>query len=94
MITLKWLPDARHDLQRLHAFIEQHSPDAALRAVNTLIEAAETLAEFPDKGRPWELEPGFRELMVKFGTRGYVIRYRRHENLVIIVRVWHHLEDR
>ena len=49
MVTIKWLPEALDDLQRLHAFIEPHSPEAARRAVNTLIDAADSLAEFPAK---------------------------------------------
>ena len=94
MPNLRWLPDALDDLKRLHAFIEPHSPTASTRAVNTLIEAAESLQEFPEKGRPWNLEMNFRELSVRFGARGYVIRYRLFEDQVIIVRVWHSLEDR
>ena len=94
MATVRWLPEALDDLKRLHAFIEPHSPDAAKRAVNTLIDTAETLAEFPEKGRPWDLEMDFRELSVRFGARGYVIRYRFVDGEAIIVRVWHALEDR
>ena len=60
MATVKWLPEALDDLKRLHAFIEPHSPAAAKRAVDTLIEAADSLAEFPEKGRPWDLEMDFR----------------------------------
>lgn len=94
MPTIKWLPEALDDLQRLHAFIEPHSPEAARRAVNTLIDAADSLVEFPEKGRPWDLEMGFRELPVHFGARGYLIRYRYADNIVFIVRVWHALENR
>lgn len=94
MATVKWLPEALDDLKRLHAFIEPHSPTAAKRAVDTLIEAADSLAEFPEKGRPWDLEIHFRELSVRFGARGYVIRYRYVDDVVVIVRAWHALEDR
>jgi plasmid stabilization system protein ParE len=94
MITLKWLPEALDDLKRLHAFIEPHNQEAAVRAVATLVEAAEFLMEFPEKGHPWEPDTNFRELPVRFGAKGYVIRYRFHENQVIIVRVWHALETR
>ncbi len=94
MPDLRWLPEALDDLKRLHAFIEPHSQTAANRAVNMLIEAAESLQEFPEKGRPWNLEINFRELSVRFGARGYVIRYRLFEGQIIIVRVWHSLEDR
>lgn len=94
MHELGWLPEALDDLKRLQAFIEPHSPAAAIRAINTLIEAAKTLQQFPEKGRPWDTVDGFRELPVRFGAKGYVIRYRLHEQRVIIVRVWHALEDR
>jgi toxin ParE1/3/4 len=94
MVPLKWLPDAQDDLRRLHAFIEPHSPDAAKRAIDTLIEATDILSEFPERGRPWGLDMNFRELPVQFGARGYVIRYRYVDDEVIIVRVWHALEDR
>jgi len=94
MAIVRWLPDALDDLKQLHAFIERHSPTAASRAVDTLIDSAESLAEFPEIGRPWELEMDFRELVVKYGARGYVIRYRLIDEEVFIVRVWHALEDR
>ncbi len=94
MPVVKWLPEALDDLKRLHAFIEPHSRKAAKNAVETLIEAVDGLIRFPEKGRPWDLEMNFRELPVRFGARGYVVRYRHVDNEVIIVRVWHTLEDR
>ena len=94
MALVRWLPEALDDLKRLHAFIEPHSPKAAIRAIDTLIAAAESLANFPEKGRPWDVELNFRELPVRFGARGYVIRYRVIDGQVIIARVWHALEDR
>jgi len=94
MMKLEWLPDALEDLKRLHAFIQPHSVDAASRAIDTILEAAENLLEFPERGKPWEVEYGFRELLVTFGVNGYVIRYRLLEERIIIIRVWHSLEDR
>ena len=94
MAALKWLPEALDDLERLHAFIEPYSPVAAARAIDTLIGSAESLIDFPEKGRPWEPEMDYRELSVRFGAKGYVIRYRLFEDQIIIVRVWHALEDR
>lgn len=94
MVNIRWLPDSLDDLKRLHTFIEPHSSQAALRVVNALVQAADSLKEFPEKGRPWDLEMDFRELPVRFGARGYVIRYRYYNDEVIIVRVWHALEDR
>ena len=94
MAVLLWLPQAQDDLQRLFDFIKPHSPTAATRAVERLVLAAEKLAEFPKSGRPWLADPDFCELSVSFGARGYVIRYRELNDQVVIVRVWHMLEDR
>ncbi len=94
MATIKWSPAARDDLQRLYKFIEPHSQDAAARAIQTLVDAADSLTDFPEKGHPWEHNGDFRELSVRFGTRGYVIRYMIYDDAVVIFRVWHGLEDR
>lgn len=94
MAHLKWLPEARDDLQRLHDFIAPHSEIAASKAIATLLGAAKSLTEFPEKGRHWGHEPGFRELQVRFGAKGYMIRYRVRHDVVYIIRVWHALEDR
>lgn len=94
MFPVEWSPEAHDDLRRLYEFIEPHSASAAARAVRTPIAAAETLQDFPETGRPWQPDTRFRELFVRFGARGYVIRYRRLEERVIIVRVWHSLENR
>ena len=94
MTTIKWLPEATDDLRRLHAFIEPHSAEAAEKAVLTIIEAAESLMAFPGKGKPWEPDTNFREWGVSFGAKGYLIRYRLHGDQVVIVRIWHGLEDR
>jgi len=91
---LFWLPEAQDDLARLYEFIQPHSADAAARAIVTLIEAAEALCAFPEKGAPWLPDPDFRELFVPFGARGYVLRYRVLDDRVLIVRVWHTREDR
>lgn len=94
MAILTWLPEAKDDLERLFEFIAPYSEDAATKAVITLVEAAESLIEFPQKGRLWVPDPRFRELSVSFGARGYVIRYREVEDQVVVVRIWHARENR
>ena len=94
MARVRWLNESKDDLDRLYDFIAEHSTDAADRAIRTLIKAGNSLADFPKKGRPSQIEAGFHELSVPFGKRGYVIRYRLLDGDVLIVRVWHALEDR
>ena len=93
MTNIVWLPESLDDLQRLYEFIAEHNATAASRAVTKLLDVVESLRDFPEKGRPWDAEPGYRSLSVRFGARGYVVRYRLFEEQVIIVRVWHALED-
>jgi len=52
------------------------------------------LAGFPEAGRPWAPDLAYRELIVPFGARAYEARYRLIDDRVVIVRVWHGLEDR
>ncbi|MCP5082469.1 MAG: type II toxin-antitoxin system RelE/ParE family toxin [Alphaproteobacteria bacterium] len=93
-MTVSWLPDALDDLRRLQDFLHPHSPTAALRVVTALVEAAEALVEFPEKGRPWEPDMNYRELLIKHGAKGYVLRYRLLGGNAYIVRAWHAAEDR
>lgn len=93
MTEIVWLPESLDDLQRLHEFIAEYNAAAAAQAIATLLDAVESLRGFPEKGRPWDAEPAYRTLSVRFGARGYVVRYRLFEDRVTIVRVWHALED-
>jgi len=94
MAIIKWLPEAQDDLKRLYAFILPHSPGAASRAIDTIIEGVEDLGAFPETGRLWEPDTDYRELHIRFGAKGYTIRYRLFEDKIIIARVWHSLELR
>ena len=92
-LKLVWSPAARNDLIRLRDFIRQHNPDAARRAAEDLKKAASLLLEHPGIGtRVVDRED--RELFVPFGQRGYILRYRLDEETVVILRLWHGLEDR
>jgi len=92
-LRLVWSPAARRDLIRLRQFIEPHNPAAARRAAAALRKAASLLREQPGIGRRIEGRED-RELPVSFGRRGYLLRYRLHADTIVILRVWHGLEDR
>ncbi|MBP1152555.1 type II toxin-antitoxin system RelE/ParE family toxin [Methylocaldum sp. RMAD-M] len=91
--TLKWSPAAQRDVVRLREFIEPHNPDAARRAAESLKKAAKLLMTHPGIGKRLEGRDD-RELFVPFGQRGYVIRYRLDGDDIVILRIWHSLEDR
>lgn len=83
---------AYRDLSRLAAWLAPKSPSAADRAADALTEAIESLAEFPDRGRP--IHRAVRELSVAFGRDEYVVRYQTSEAFVTVTRIFHARERR
>lgn len=92
-LKLKWSPAALADLERLRNFLEPHNPGAARRAAMGLKQASSLLLAHPEIGKRLEGRQD-RELFVPFGQRGYVIRYRLNDNEIVILKIWHGLEDR
>jgi plasmid stabilization system protein ParE len=93
MPKLIWSPAARDDVIRLRQFIESTNPDAAKRAAESLKRAASRLLAYPGFGKRLEGRQD-REMFVPFGKRGYVMRYRLDGETIIILRIWHALEDK
>jgi plasmid stabilization system protein ParE len=91
--ALKWSPAALQDVVRLREFIEPHNADAARRAAESLKKAAKLITTHPGIGKRLEGRDD-RELIVPFGQRGYVMRYRLDGDDIVILRVWHSLEER
>jgi len=86
---------AAADIERLRAFLREKNPTAAERAASELIDAIDSLANMPDRGRPSGI-PGVRELIVPFGHEAYVVRYAHlpDESETTILRIWHSRENR
>lgn len=91
--NLIWTLSARDDVIRLREFIKPYNPEAARKAAENLKKAASLLIENPHIGKPLEHRED-RELIVPIGRRGYVIRYRVVGDEIIILRIWHGLEEK
>ena len=78
---------AYRDLARLSAWLAPKSLRAADLAADALTEAITSLAEFPERGRL--VHGSVRELPVKFGRYGYVVRYRVSAAGVMVTRLRH-----
>lgn len=88
MPRLVWTQSALHDLRRLHDFLAEKNPAAAIRAAKVIRQNAKTLALHPEIGRPIEeMLPGFRELLIDFGQSAYVALYRSDGEQVHILAV-------
>jgi plasmid stabilization system protein ParE len=78
---------AYRDLARLAGWLAPRSPRAADQAADVLSEAIASLSEFPERGR---LVGGrVRELPVRFGRYGYIVRYRISKAGVTVTRLRH-----
>lgn len=92
-MQLKWAPSALHDVQRLHRFLLDKSPDAASRAVAAIRNGVRVLGEQPLIGRPVDDMPvEFRDWIIDFGDSGYVARYRVDAAEVVILAIRHQRE--
>jgi len=82
-------PSARNDLRDIVAFAALHNPDAAERLGFALIARAESLAQFPQRGRvvPEYNDPRLREVL----HLSYRVIYRLNEpaQAIEVVRFWH-----
>jgi addiction module RelE/StbE family toxin len=70
MRRLIWSTDAIDDLRAIRSYIAESNPSAASRVAERLIDAANSLVVFPDRGRP--VRTGVREHTI---IRPYIIRY-------------------
>ena len=84
-----WLPSAIQDLQRLREFLRPQNPAAARRAAATIGSMAMTLAENPFIGKVAREAPDFRDVIIPFGRRNYVLRYRLDAQTIVIVALRH-----
>lgn len=90
MPPVTWSVRALDDIDRLYDFLRSKSPDAAERAVATLLGWVEGLRDFPSTGRPvagMNLE--YRELPIPFGSGGYMVFFHQRRDSIHILAVRH-----
>ena len=88
---IDWSPEALEDLEQIAAYLERDSPWYAKAVVGRIVEDAETLDEFPLRGRvvPELDDPAFRE---RFCYR-YRLIYRVEPDRILIAAVIHGARD-
>ena len=89
---LRWTARAVSDLTRLHDFLSPVNPQAAARAVQALVAAAEHLPQHPRIGRRLEQFRGREVRRTLVGE--YELRYEIRDEAIIILRLWHTRERR
>ena len=92
-MNIEYSLDTVSDLQRLREFIVQSNPAAAARVGAELLSRIESLAFMPLMGYPVQTAPDpetIRDMI--FGN--YIVRYAVTPKRILILRLWHHYENR
>ena len=87
-----WTNTARQGLEAAYTFLAEKDDEAAIAAIKSIREKVLLLSQFPNAGRPAvDLEPEHRELVIPFGSTGYVLlyRYADNENTISILAIRH-----
>jgi plasmid stabilization system protein ParE len=83
------------DLERLRVFLREKNPEASKKASKAIKETFRKIGQSPEIYRPVQDMPYHREAVIDFGGSGYLVRfYYKPTGDVLILRVWHQLEDR
>ncbi len=88
---------ALEDLEQLTAYLIEQSPERAHQMDPIVRDAVEVLRRLPFVGRParQQNDPTLRELLVFFGTSGYILLYRVGPGaLVSVLAARHQLEEK
>jgi plasmid stabilization system protein ParE len=86
-------PDAVEDVERLRAFLDRKNPNAARRALASIWRALDQLQEFPELGMSTG-DAEIRQIVIRFGSSGYIVRYAVLPENILITRIWHGREAR
>ena len=92
-MKLSYSKESIRDLQRLRNFIREKTPDAARRIAKSIRKGIGQLRSFPYLGVEVSRAPhpqNIRDLIIG----NYIARYLVHNNQIIILRIWHHKENR
>ncbi|MGM4908674.1 type II toxin-antitoxin system RelE/ParE family toxin [Rhizobium sp. 768_B6_N1_8] len=92
---LKYTQTFYEDLDRLADFLIDRDPDLAERAIGAIQKALMILQDFPLMARRASADdPLLRELVVPFGSAGYVILFKIiDEATVIVLAIRHQREE-
>jgi plasmid stabilization system protein ParE len=92
-MKLVYSPQAVADLGRLRSFIAEKDPASAARIAQEIIARIEHIRAFPGIGRNVKSTPELDSVRdAVFGS--YIVRYAATNDAVIVLRIWHHYEDR
>ncbi|MGI2033331.1 type II toxin-antitoxin system RelE/ParE family toxin [Rhizobium panacihumi] len=92
---LRYTAEFYEDLDRITDFLIDHDPDLAERAIIAIDKALTILEDFPLIARAVSADqPMLRELVIPFGSSGYVVLFRIDgKDAISVAAIRHQRED-
>jgi plasmid stabilization system protein ParE len=91
-VKVRLTAQAKADLLEHFAWLDDRSPSAADRAEAAINMAIDLLALFPLSGSPSVDDT--RQLPVRFGRDGFILRYQTMQDHVLVRRIFHARQNR
>jgi plasmid stabilization system protein ParE len=92
--SIRWTEGAEDDLLRLLEFLGRKDAALAERVLTSLRKALELARELPYVARAVDEDDMYlRQLVVRFGKRGYVAAYRISDEAITVIGIRHQRED-
>lgn len=86
--------EAKSDLERLYGFLVEQDLEAAKRALGVIDRAWTVLEEFPFSCRKAkESDPFIREIIIPFGSTGYVALFEIEDSRTVTVLAVRHQRE-
>jgi plasmid stabilization system protein ParE len=94
MTVVVWTVAAKADLTRHYDALVVDAPEAAVKAVRSIVKAGDSLQQSPQRGTIIQQSAGLRKLPIRFGKVGFVMHYVILDEDVLILRIYHGRERR
>jgi plasmid stabilization system protein ParE len=94
--SVRFTVEAQEDLQRLHTFLLGHDLNLAERAIGVIQDALTLLEKFPfscRKAADGRHGPRLRELIIPFGSSGYVLLFEIDDATAVTVTAVRHQRE-
>lgn len=85
-MKVRWTTAAAEDLREIALYIRKDNPEAARRVAQRIFHAANSLEQFPNRGRVGRVA-GTREWVISEWP--YIIVYRVQDSSIEILRIYH-----
>ena len=95
MTKILYSPKSRKDLDNIFDYIHDdlNNPVAAKRTVKGILNKINELKEYPQLGPVWYLENNIDSGFGFLRYENYILFYQITKDVILIVRVLHHLQD-